>query len=350
MKVALALLPDNADKPGMDSDFNELEPMIADLFSEVNEGKEATHPPNQNRDRSTGEVDFVFGIPSAVSLTLVHSATRSSPSEARRMTTHIVRQHRSTIVGLEPVSLVSKRSFPRHFHDQFGFGVMLSGGHRSWSARGMVEALPGHVICVNPGEVHDGMGFNDGVRSWRMIYADPSVVTQEAGDEIEGTPEISRPVIADQRLAELVQGLFNSAMIESPEPMSGEENLLHCIAYLLRTYGVRRRKLTSSVPSIRGALERLRAQPERPTSLSELSSIAGVSRFQFLRAFTRQIGITPHAYLIQLRVHRARHLLAKGHAIADTAVMAGFADQSHMTRCFVGRLGITPHQYQKAVC
>lgn len=214
----------------------------------------------------------------------------------------------------------------------------------------MVEAFPGQVICVNPGEVHDGMGLNDQIRSWRMIYVDACVMSREIGDEIEGTPEISCPVIADPLMADRISELFNAATSHSAEPLRCEENLLCCVTYLLQTYGARRRRLSPSLPSIGRALERLQAQPQQPTTLSELSSIAGLSRFQFLRAFTRQTGISPHAYLIQLRLQRARRLLAKHHTIADTAALAGFADQSHMTRCFVRRLGITPRQYQNAVC
>jgi AraC-like DNA-binding protein len=82
--------------------------------------------------------------------------------------------------------------------------------------------------------------------------------------------------------------------------------------------------------------------------LGELAALSGVSRFQFLRAFTRQTGITPHAYLVQLRVRMAQRLLRDGHTPAEAALGAGFADQSHLTRCFVRQLGVTPGRYQMA--
>lgn len=86
-----------------------------------------------------------------------------------------------------------------------------------------------------------------------------------------------------------------------------------------------------------------------PVSLTELAALAGVSRFQFLRAFTGEIGTTPHAYLIQRRVCIARQLFAAGEIPAQAAISAGFADQSHMTRAFVHYLGITPARYRAAV-
>jgi len=77
--------------------------------------------------------------------------------------------------------------------------------------------------------------------------------------------------------------------------------------------------------------------------------LSGVSRFQLLRGFSREIGITPHAYLVQRRVLRAKQFLADGQTPAEAATRAGFADQSHMTRAFVRQLGITPARYQAAI-
>lgn len=55
------------------------------------------------------------------------------------------------------MALQSEHTFPRHSHDHFGIGVISQGAQRSWSLLGQVEAGPGDVIIVNPGEVHDGM-------------------------------------------------------------------------------------------------------------------------------------------------------------------------------------------------
>jgi AraC-like DNA-binding protein len=84
-------------------------------------------------------------------------------------------------------------------------------------------------------------------------------------------------------------------------------------------------------------------------SLAELAALSGVSRFQLLRGFAREVGITPHAYLVQRRVRLARQLLAKGQTPVQAAMQAGFADQSHMTRAFVRQIGVTPSRYQAAI-
>jgi transcriptional regulator GlxA family with amidase domain len=104
-----------------------------------------------------------------------------------------------------------------------------------------------------------------------------------------------------------------------------------------------------SSPSVLKAIRRLDTAPEIPTSLAELAALSGVSRFQLLRGFARDVGTTPHAYLIQRRVRLVRRLLAASRSPVDAALLAGFADQSHMTRAFVRQFGITPGRYKAAI-
>jgi AraC-like DNA-binding protein len=71
-----------------------------------------------------------------------------------------------------------------------------------------------------------------------------------------------------------------------------------------------------------------------------------MSRYGILRRFTREVGITPHAYLIQHRVLVVRRALAAGAPLAEAALAAGFADQPHMTRAFARQTGLTPGRYR----
>ncbi|WP_207384807.1 AraC family ligand binding domain-containing protein, partial [Achromobacter xylosoxidans] len=72
---------------------------------------------------------------------------------------------RSALAGVQAVAARSARTFARHTHEQFGIGVLRLGGQASHSGRGQVEAGPGQVITVNPGEVHDGAPIG-GERAW----------------------------------------------------------------------------------------------------------------------------------------------------------------------------------------
>jgi AraC-like DNA-binding protein len=262
--------------------------------------------------------------------------------------THRVVPHRSGIPGIEAMTLFSDHSFPRHSHDQFGIGIMTSGAQRSWSVIGQVESEAGDVIMVNPGEMHDGMPVG-AARGWRIMYLDPALVAREIADEAGGAELVVRPVARDPQLARHVGRLFSRVETRAHDSLAAEESLLCCLMRVMDRHEVRGPRRACASPSVAKAIRRLEAAPEIPVTLAELAASAGVSRFQLLRGFAREVGTTPHAYLVQRRVRVVRQLLAAGKSPADAASLAGFADQSHMTRAFVRHFGITPGRFRTAL-
>jgi len=261
---------------------------------------------------------------------------------------HRAEQHRSTVPGIELMTLVSNDHFPRHSHDQFGIGVMAFGAQRSWSGVGLVSASAGDVIMANPGEMHDGVPLDSNARRWRMIYIDPVLLAREVEEETVGPVEIVHPVARDPLLAGLFARLFAGLTAPQSDRLASEENLLRSLMQILRRHGLARLSCSGPSPYVAKAIERLDSAPETSVSLAELAALSGVSRFQLLRGFAREVGTTPHAYLVQRRVRLARQLLANGQTPVQAALQSGFADQSHMTRVFVRQLGITPSRYRAA--
>lgn len=80
-------------------------------------------------------------------------------------------------------------------------------------------------------------------------------------------------------------------------------------------------------------------------TLRDIERSSGYSVYQIIRAFRRRLGITPHAYLVRMRLHYAAEMLLQGESIAGVAAEAGFSDQSHLTRHFKRAFGMTPKQY-----
>jgi AraC-like DNA-binding protein len=262
---------------------------------------------------------------------------------------HRVEQHKSAVPGIEAVTFASNHHFPRHSHDQFGVGVIAFGAHHSWSGVGHVDASAGDVIMCNPGEMHDGTPVHGDPRGWRMIYLDPAVIASELQDESAGPVEIVRPVARDARLARQFARMFACLTAPTSDRLARDESVLLTLIHMMRQHATPRRSSSGRVPAVTKALQRLDSAPEAPVSLAELAALAGVSRFQFLRGFAREVGTTPHAYLVQRRVRLAKQLLAAGRTPTQAAIHAGFADQSHMTRAFVRQLGVTPGRYRAAV-
>ncbi|CAB5712038.1 Multiple antibiotic resistance protein marA [Delftia tsuruhatensis] len=255
--------------------------------------------------------------------------------------------------GVEAVAADTARSFGRHTHDQYGIGLIARGAQRSASGRGICEAAAGDLIMVNPGEVHDGMPIGDGGRAWCMLYLEPSVMAGLATDLHDGRDapafEFHHPMLRDPLLATRFRTLFRRMTSAASTDAAGDglgidEALLRLLTGMLRR--------PAPAPCVPRAIALARAMidddPGAPLTLAALAGEAGLSRYQFLRAFARATGMTPHAYLVQRRLHHVRRLIAAGMPLAEAAADAGFADQSHMTRLFVRSFGMAPGAYAAA--
>jgi AraC-like DNA-binding protein len=262
-----------------------------------------------------------------------------------------LRFHCLPLAGVDSMTACTARTFPRHTHDQYGIGVVDAGGHASWSGRGQVEAGPRQLICVNAGEVHDGRALGDRTRSWRMLYFDPAVVHGLRADIFEGASdsfEFTAPVFVDEPLRQRFVAAFAFTAASDPSArMACETALLALVARLdahsTSVHGCAR----GPTPCVRRARDRIDADPAAPWTLVELAGEVGVSRYQLIRGFARELGLTPHAYVLQQRIALARRLIRRGCELAEVAAAAGFCDQSHLTRCFVRQFGVTPRRYAR---
>lgn len=256
--------------------------------------------------------------------------------------------HRCAMRGVEAVAADSSHTFPRHTHGQFGIGIVDRGAQKSFSGRGMVEAGAGDVITVNPLEVHDGTPIGDAGRAWRMLYLDPDVVADLADDlrtGHHGNAEFDRPVIHDANVARGMRLLFAQMTVPAAQSdaLLREQLLLSVLADALHAASRPTNKRADDAPdAIRLARTRIDDDPAAAISLFDLAHETGLSRFQVLRGFARVTGLTPHAYQVQRRVALARRLIAQGQPLAEVAAACGFADQSHMTRQFVRKYGVSP--------
>jgi AraC-like DNA-binding protein len=260
-----------------------------------------------------------------------------------------IRFHRTGLAGLEAMNADTARSFPRHTHDQYGIGVIDRGAQASVSDARQVEAGPGDLIFVNPGEVHDGRTRDGKPRAWRMLYLDPGLLSRAREDVLEshhGAPAFSAPVASDASMRALFDALHAQVTQSGGalDAMAGELAVLRLVA------GLEQRLFRRPLPRrhdgrIARARERIDDVPAAPLTLTGLAEDAGMSRFQLHRAFLRELGLSPHAYILQQRLALARRLIRGGMPLAEAALAAGFCDQSHLNRWFARAYGVPPGRY-----
>jgi AraC family transcriptional regulator len=106
--------------------------------------------------------------------------------------------------------------------------------------------------------------------------------------------------------------------------------------------GMAPRKLRKAVEFINDNLDQ-----EQTVTLSAVSEAVQMSYFHFSRAFKQSMGISPNAYMTEQRIARAKKLLSDTNLpIADIALRAGFASQSHFTTTFRKLVWTTPKAFR----
>jgi AraC family transcriptional regulator len=94
---------------------------------------------------------------------------------------------------------------------------------------------------------------------------------------------------------------------------------------------------------LQGVLEWIQQNLSNELSNAELAERAATSESHFRRIFQEAMGMTPHRYVLRLRLERVHELLTRtSFSIARVAAQCGFNSQSHMTACFASAYGITP--------
>jgi AraC-like DNA-binding protein len=92
----------------------------------------------------------------------------------------------------------------------------------------------------------------------------------------------------------------------------------------------------------------LRANLDQKISLEALASKTKLDKFQFIRAFKKYVGLTPFQYILLSRIALTKKLLQEGNSITETALDAGFYDQSNFANYFKNYVGVTPKTYQRS--
>jgi len=122
------------------------------------------------------------------------------------------------------------------------------------------------------------------------------------------------------------------------------------VIHLLRHYSTLTQSIASPHSSfnhtqLQQAIDYIHTYLNRDLSLAELASVVNISPTYFASLFKQTMGISPHQYVIQQRVERAKVMLMKTDlAIADIALQVGFSSQSHLTQQFKRLTGMTPKQ------
>lgn len=245
---------------------------------------------------------------------------------------------------------MSDFSYGRHAHEEFSFGVTLRGRQDFFSSGQFHRSLPGNIIVFNPEEVHDGHSGVDEKLHYRMLYLHPEQLApafQAANIKTKGF-RIADTLLDDVQLRQHILTLVTLIETKSADKLQQECELFQMAGRIAQLYGhqhgdLRKRRVDNLLMQAR---EFIHNNLQTELSLDDISRQANLSKYHFLRMFREQFGITPHQYLLNCRINRAREALEQGRLLDDVVFEHGFSDLSHFNRRFKPIFGMTPKQYQ----
>jgi AraC-like DNA-binding protein len=262
----------------------------------------------------------------------------------------IVVFHRACLPGIA-LSMVDAvgATAPRVSLD-FTVALNVGGPHR-YVARGSRWIVnEGAVVVSEPGNVFSAEPCARRHRV-NVLFLDAATLTEPEARQSWRHGAFRRvPVVNDDCLRQRFRELAASVGTRHGDELEAEETLAAFVAALRAVHtgpaleiagtGIDRDRIGRAKQLLHDAFA-------DPVTLDELARASGLPKMRFLRSFKRNIGMSPHAYQVRLRVDFARRMLAQEAPVADAVAAAGFCDQRHLRRHFMRTMGVTPGVYRR---
>jgi AraC family transcriptional regulator len=212
---------------------------------------------------------------------------------------------------------------------------------------------PGTITFAPPGIVP---AVRQGNRFEIILCALEPAFVSCVEDEADQPPTTRLPYrtgFHDATLRQLMRLLEAEASQGGPSGRLYADHLAHALVmrFLLDGRTQRGNVSAAASPLPRHLLQRVLQRMHDLVADQDLQTLAaesGYSRSHFLRMFEAATGLTPHRYLLQLRLERAKELMRKGStSLIDIAALCGFSSHAHMSRVFRQLLGVPPSQYRR---
>ncbi|XOB61210.1 AraC family transcriptional regulator [Campylobacterota bacterium DY0563] len=236
-------------------------------------------------------------------------------------------------------------SYKKHAHEEYALGVTLK-GIQKYNLDGHSKAsYKNGVVLFNPEQVHDGQaGSTDDSLEYVMLYIKPKLFL-EAIDK-KDIVRFSSPIVYEQKLRNDILNLTSSILNQKDEALSSE-------LFLNLMDNFTKEKILASYKSennlVKKAKEIIYYELDDILDLETISNELNLTKFQFIRLFKANTGITPYQYFLSCKITNAKKYLEETRDLYATVVEFGFSDLSHLNKHFKNIYGVTAYEYLQSL-
>ncbi|PJI08635.1 MULTISPECIES: AraC family transcriptional regulator [Clostridium] len=229
-----------------------------------------------------------------------------------------------------------------HFHNEISIGFVNRGCSKTEIYDKNYEVRSGTLLMIPDNMPHKCTPHDYNNWEFTMFYVDKEWFKEEFSFE---NIEFSY-VNLDENIFLKIDRLFSE--IEKNEmSMESECSLIKYISMF--NHSELNYKKLPKISRIKEVKKYLKDNYLSDLKLNDLSKKANVSKYYLIRRFEQYYGLSPHQYMINLRINYAKKLLKHNKDFTDIALESGFYDQSHFTRYFKEYTGVTPMEYKRCI-
>ena len=244
----------------------------------------------------------------------------------------------------------SNLCYKPHFHQTFSIGAIENGEVYFSINNNEYTLQKEEIVLINPEIIHSCNPINNQKRSYYMLYIDKDLIynlQKTLNNNIQNYIPFSKVLIKNSNLynnfitlSKLNSNIF---LLEKEEIL--EDFILSIINQFCKFNTIQ--TIYEDNNKVIKIKEYLKENLTNNPTIDDISKALNISRYHLIRLFKQSTNITPHAYLLNLKVEYAKELLKSGMDIAEVALTTGFNDQSHLNRVFKQISACTPYEYKK---
>ncbi|OEL01035.1 AraC family transcriptional regulator [Staphylococcus casei] len=230
--------------------------------------------------------------------------------------------------------------YKKHSHQDYAIGVTLK-GMQYYHLHGTTQlSHPNGVMFFNPEDSHDGMAYNNQQLEYIMLYISPELLMEVS--TLKQLIQFQNPIVYNKVIEQNVLCLATAIFKEQSDAICYEH--LQALTDSLNT-GTTFEHVAKDNSKLKLAKELIKNEHMEKFKLEKISDTLNMSKFQFIRFFKQQMGITPYQYYINYKVEWAKRILVTYKDVYWAVSECGFVDLAHLNKCFKYRYGVTAYQF-----